>query len=85
MVAQVGVSMARTVKRAGEVAEVLIVMLWTLTPAVTDVCHVQTDSGATAAVETGTRWRLTLMFVVTAWTVVHSVTADIQGQAEART
>ena len=85
MVAQIGVSTAHTGKRAGEIAEVLIVMLWTLTPAVTDVCHVQTDSGATAAVETGTRWRLTLMLIVTAWTVVHSVTADIHGQAEART
>ena len=57
-------SLTRTGYRAGEVAEALIIMLRTLAPAVTDVGHVQTDSGATAAVETRADGRMALVLVV---------------------
>ena len=87
VIAHVGVSLALTGMRAGEVAKVLIVMLRTLAPAVTDVCHVQTDSGATTAVETWACWTSAsmLILILVMWTIIDTVTANIQGQAVART
>ena len=81
----VGMCLALTGRRAGQVAEVLIVMPWTLAPAVTDVCQMQTDSGTTTAVETRAGGRTTLLLILMMWAVVHTIAADIQGQAVART
>ena len=83
--AQVGMSMAVTGTRAGDITEVLIVMLWTLAPAVTDLRYVQTDSGTTTAVETRAGGRITLLLVLVLWAVIDSVTAYIQREAVART
>ena len=69
----------------GKVAEVLIIMLRTLTPAVTHVCHVQTDSGATTAVETRAGGIFTLMLVLVTRTVIDIIAAHVQGQAVAGT
>ena len=69
----------------GEVAKAFIIMLMTLAPAITDVCHVQTDSGATTAVETSTGVRITLVLVLVVRAVKHTIAAYIQGQAIART
>ena len=66
-----------------EIAEVLVIMLRTLAPAVTHVCHVQTDSGAMTAVETRAGGVFTLMLVLVAWTVIDIVTTKVQGKAEA--
>ena len=71
--------------RTGQIAEVLIVMLRTLPPAVTDVFLVHTDSRATTAVETRASWVLAVKLVVVVWTVIHSVTTYVQGQAETMT
>ena len=78
-------SLTRTVNRTGEVTEALIIMLRTLAPAVTDVGHVQTDSGATAAVETRADGRVALVLVFVIRAVKHIVAANIQGQAVVRT
>ena len=64
LITQVRMSLTRTVNRTGEVTEALIIMLRTLAPSVTDVGHVQTDSGATTAVETRADGRMTLVLVV---------------------
>ena len=81
---QVGVSVTLTRSRTGEAAEVLIVLLGTLTPTVTDVGYVQTDSGATTAVEARARWMLAIILVLVTRAVIDTVTAYIQRQAEAR-
>ena len=65
--------------RTGEVAKGFIVMLRTLAPAITDVCHVQTDSGATTAVETSTGGRITHLLVFVMCAVKHTIAAYIQG------
>ena len=44
-----GVPVAQAAIRAGEVTKTLIVELRTLRPAVTHVCHVQADGGATGS------------------------------------
>ena len=75
--------MTLTGKWTGEVAEVFVVLLRTLAPAVTDVCHVQTDSGATTAVETRAEGTLAVILVLVTWAVIDSITADIQGQTQA--
>ena len=77
-------SLTQTGNGASEVAKGLVVMLRTLAPAVTDVGHVQTDGGATAAVETRADGRAALVLVLVMWAVKHIVTADIQGQAVIR-
>ena len=82
---QVRVSLTHTGTRTGEVAEVFIIMLRTLAPAVTNVCRVQTDHGTTTAVKTRAREMLTLMFILLTGTVMHVVTAHIDGQAVAVT
>ena len=74
MSARVGMSVTLARIRAGEIAEVLVIMLRTLAPAVTHVCHVQTDSGATTAVEARAGGVFTLMLVLVAWTVIDIVT-----------
>ena len=56
-------------------------MLRTLTPAITNVGRVQTDSGATTAVMTRARGILTLIFILATMAVIHAVTAYIDGQA----
>ena len=63
MVTLAGISITLTGKRTGEVAEILIVMLWTLAPAVTDMVNVQTDGGTTTAIETRAGWRIAMMLV----------------------
>ena len=78
-------SLTHTGVRTGEVAEVFIIMLRTLAPAITDVGRVQTDSGATTAVKTRARGTLTLIFILMTVAVVHAVTAYIDGQAVAIT
>ena len=85
--AQVGVSLAVTGIGAGEVAKGLVVMLRTLAPAVTDVVHMQTDSGATTAIETMTvgRKAVTLVLVLVMWAVIHFIAAHIQGKTVAWT
>ena len=76
--------MAYAGKGTGEVAKVFIVMLRTLAPAITDVCHEQTDSRATTAVETSTGGRVALMLILVMWAVKHTIAAYIQGKAVAR-
>ena len=83
--AQVGVSLTLTGTRASEVAEVFIIMLRTLAPAVTNICRVKTDRGSMTAVKTRARGILTLTFILTTRTVIHAVTAYIHGQAVAVT
>ena len=78
-------SLTHTGVRTGEVAEVLIIMLRTLTPAITNVGLVETDSGATTAVKTRARGILTLIFILSTMAVIHAVTAYIDGQAVAIT
>ena len=73
--AQVGVTLTLTGTRASEVAEVFIIMLRTLAPAVTNICRRQTDRRATAAIKTGARGILTLVFILMTRTVIHAVTA----------
>ena len=77
--------MAHTGIGAGEVAKVFIVVLRTLAPAITDVRHVQADSGATTAVETRAGGRFALMFVLVMWAVIHTIAEHIQGQTVAWT
>ena len=77
--------MAHTGIGTGEVTKVFIVVLRTLAPAITDMCHVQADSGATTAVETRTGERFALMFVLVMWAVIHAIAEHIQGQTVART
>ena len=77
--------MTHTGIRTGELTEGFVIMLRTLAPAVTDVCHVQTDSGATTAVETRTGWTFTLAFVFMIRAVVQTIAAHIEGQAVAIT
>ena len=71
--------------RTCEVTKVFIIMLSALAPAVTEVCHVQTDSGVTTAVETSAGGRVTLLLVLVMWAVQHTIAAYVQGQAVART
>ena len=81
--ALVGVAVTRTVKRTGEIAEILIITQRTLAPAVTDVCRVQTDSGSKTAVETRAVRIFALKFVLVARAVIERVTSHIHGQAVA--
>ena len=83
--AQVGVATALTGVGTGKITKVLIVVLWTLAKAVTDVCHVQTDSGATTAVQIKAGGRVALVLVVVKWAVPHPVAPKKQWQAEALT
>ena len=83
--AQVGVTTALTGVGTGKITKVLIIMLRTLAQAVTDVCHVQTDSGATTAVEVRAGGRVALVLVVVKWAVPHPVAQNKQWQAEALT
>ena len=78
-----GVPVAQAAIRAGEVTKTLIVELRTLRPAVTHVCHVQADGGATAAVETRTHVAVAALLVLAVWAVVHTVTADVHRKAVA--
>ena len=80
MIALKGVSLTHTFTRAFDVTKVLVVVLRTLFPAVTNVCRVKTDSGPTAAVEAKTDGRFTLMFIFVVRTVQHSVTVHIYWQ-----
>ena len=66
--------------RTGEVAEILIVMLRTLAPAITHLCWMQTDRGSTTAVETRAAGVFTLKLVLMAWAVVEGVAAHVHGQ-----
>ena len=85
MSTQVGVSVTHTGRWTGEVAEVLVVMLRTLAPAVTDMRHKQTDSGATTSVESRAGTVFTTIIIISQRTVIHTIAAYIQGQADART
>ena len=69
--------------RTGEVAEPFVVVLRALRPAVTHVPGVQAHSGSTAAVEAGTGEAGTVLLVLSARTVVHTVTSDVHRQAVA--
>ena len=77
--------MTHTGMRTGEVAEVFIIMLRTLAPAVTNVGLVETDSGAMTAVKTRARGILTLIFILETMAVIHAVTAYKDGQTVAIT
>ena len=79
--ALVRVPVAHTGSRAGEVAEDLVVELRALAPAVTNLCHVQTDSRPTTAVETWTRGRFTQLLICMIWAVRDPVTSDVHRQA----
>ena len=85
MSAHEGVALAHTVSSTGEVAEVLIILLRTLAPAVTHVCHVQTDSGASTAVQTRAGGIFTLMLVIVTRTVIDIIAAHKQRKAVSRT
>ena len=83
--AQVGVTTALTGVGTDKITKVLIVVLRTLAPTVTDVCLVQTDSGATTAVEIRAGGRRAALFILVIWTVMNIVTAHVDRQAVART
>ena len=85
VIAQIRLTSAHTGVRTGKITKVLIVMLRTLAPAVTDVRHVQTDSGATTAVKTRAGRRVALVLVVVKWAVPHPIAPNKQWQAETST
>ena len=71
--------MAHTGTRAGELTEVLIIMLGTLAPTVTNMFRVQADTGPATAVMTGTDVGFTQMLILMTSTVIHTVTAHVEG------
>ena len=78
-------SLAHAAIRASDVAEILIVMLRTLAPAVTHVRYVQTDRRASTAVVTRADGTLALMLVLMTYTVKNTVTPHKDGKAVAGT
>ena len=74
---------ARAVPRAAEATQQFILGLRTLVHAVTELFWMQTDPGASAAVETRTREAVTAVLVLTSRTVVDTVTAQEDGQTVA--
>ena len=81
--AKVGVSLTHTGMRTGEVTEVFVIMLGTLTPAIADVCGMQTNSRASTAVEIATGWRFALVLVLAMRAVVYTIAEHKERQAVA--
>ena len=71
---------ARAVPRAAEATQQFILGLRALVDAVTELFWMQTDPGASAAVETRTRETVTTVLVLMSRTVVDTVTAQEDGQ-----
>ena len=76
-----GQSVARAVRGTGRAAVELVVLARALEDAVTHVLRVQTHGGGPAAVEPRTRGAGAARLVLTARTVVHTVTANVHRQA----
>ena len=72
---------ARAVLRAAEATQQFILGLRALVHAVTELFRMQTDPGASAAVETRTREAVTAVLVLVSRTVVDTVTAEEDGPA----
>ena len=83
LTALVGVAVTCTVKRTGEIAEILIITQRTLAPAVTDMLRMHTDSGSETAVETRAVRIFALKFVLVTRAVIEGIAAHIHGQAVA--
>ena len=76
----IGVAVAHTAMRTGEITEIFIVTLRTLAPSITHVCLVQTDGRSTTSVETRAVGVFTLMLVLVAWAVIESVAPRVRRQ-----
>lgn len=71
---------ARAVLRAAEATQQFVLGLRALVHVVTELFWMQTDPGASAAVETRTREAVTAVLVLMSRTVVDTVTAQEDGQ-----
>ena len=78
---QESVALATTVCRTGHVTQPLVVMLWTLGPAVTHVVSKDTHSGISTTVQTRTCPALSVSFVFLEDTVKESVTSCVDREA----
>ena len=74
--------MTRALWRTRLTTQQLVIMLRTQRPVVTHVSHVHTDFGSTTAVETRTGVHVTAVLVLVAGTVVDTIAANKDRQAE---
>ena len=74
--------MTRALKRTCLTTQQLVIMLRTQRPVITDVLHMHTDFGRTTAVETRTGVHVTAVLVLMAGTVVDTIAANKDRQAE---
>jgi hypothetical protein len=70
-----------TGRRTGGVTQQLVIPLWTLRPAVTQLVAMETHTGRSAAVVTRTRDVITGDLVLTSRTVLDPVTPEVDRQA----
>jgi hypothetical protein len=76
-----GQTLTVTGRRTGGVTQQLVIPLWTLRPAVTQVVAMETHTGRSAAVVTRTRDVITADLVLTSRTVLDPVTPEVDRQA----